>query len=51
MTGQRCTITSRNPAIFADKKIVIFGGGDSALDWVLELYGKAKHISLGASPR
>jgi len=36
----------KNPAIFADKKLVIFGGGDSALDWVLELHGKAKHITL-----
>ncbi len=28
------------------KKIIILGGGDSALDWVLELHGKASHITL-----
>jgi len=28
------------------KKIAILGGGDSALDWTLELHGKAKHITL-----
>ena len=36
----------RDPKVFADKKLVILGGGDSALDWVLELSGKAKHITL-----
>ena len=36
----------KDPKIFTDKKLVIFGGGDSALDWVLELHGKAKHITL-----
>jgi thioredoxin reductase (NADPH) len=35
-----------DPKVFADKKLVILGGGDSALDWVLELSGKAKHITL-----
>jgi len=28
------------------KRIIILGGGDSALDWTLELHGKARHISL-----
>jgi len=28
------------------KRIIILGGGDSALDWTLELYGKADHIAL-----
>jgi thioredoxin reductase (NADPH) len=28
------------------KRIIILGGGDSALDWTLELHGKATHISL-----
>jgi len=36
----------RNPEQFAGKKLVILGGGDSALDWVLELAGKAEHITL-----
>lgn len=28
------------------KRIIILGGGDSALDWTLELHGKASHITL-----
>jgi len=30
----------------AGKNIIILGGGDSALDWTLELHGKAKKITL-----
>ena len=29
-----------------DKRIIVLGGGDSALDWTLELLGKASHIAL-----
>jgi thioredoxin reductase (NADPH) len=29
-----------------DKKVLIVGGGDSALDWVMNLTGYAKHITL-----
>jgi len=36
----------KNPEQFAGKKLVILGGGDSALDWVLELAGKAERITL-----
>ncbi len=36
----------RDPKQFAGKKLVILGGGDSALDWVLELVDIAKHITL-----
>jgi thioredoxin reductase (NADPH) len=32
--------------IYKDKTIVIFGGGDSALDWTVELSKIAKHIYL-----
>jgi thioredoxin reductase (NADPH) len=32
--------------VFHAQKIVILGGGDSALDWVLELVGKASHVTL-----
>jgi thioredoxin reductase (NADPH) len=35
-----------DPATLAGKNLVILGGGDSALDWTLELHGKAKHITL-----
>lgn len=36
----------RNPQQFAGKKLVILGGGDSALDWVLELVDIAERITL-----
>jgi thioredoxin reductase (NADPH) len=36
----------RDPGQFAGKELVILGGGDSALDWALELHGKAKKITL-----
>ena len=36
----------RDPGQFAGKRLVILGGGDSALDWVLELAETAEHITL-----
>ena len=36
----------RDPKIFINKNIVISGGGDSALDWVIELSKTAKNITL-----
>ncbi len=36
----------RDPRQFAGKKLVILGGGDSALDWVLELVDIAERITL-----
>jgi thioredoxin reductase (NADPH) len=36
----------RNPEMFAGKNIVICGGGDSALDWTLNLVGKAESVVL-----
>jgi thioredoxin reductase (NADPH) len=36
----------REPEKLLGKNIVILGGGDSALDWALELHGKAKKITL-----
>jgi thioredoxin reductase (NADPH) len=33
-------------AQFTGKRLVIFGGGDSALDWTLELAGKASGLTL-----
>ena len=36
----------RNPELFAGKNIVICGGGDSALDWTLNLVGKAESVVL-----
>lgn len=36
----------QKPGQFSGKKLVILGGGDSALDWVLELIDIAEHITL-----
>lgn len=36
----------RDAGQFRDSKLVILGGGDSALDWVLELAGIARHVTL-----
>jgi thioredoxin reductase (NADPH) len=35
-----------NVAQLTGKRLVIFGGGDSALDWTLELAGKASNLTL-----
>ena len=45
-TDQSLHYRVRNPDQFTGKKLVICGGGDSALDWVMELAGKAEHITL-----
>jgi thioredoxin reductase (NADPH) len=36
----------RNAAELAGKRLVVFGGGDSALDWTLELAPKARSLDL-----
>jgi len=36
----------KDPKRFAGKRLVILGGGDSALDWVLELSDISEHITL-----
>lgn len=36
----------RQMSVFKDKKLIIVGGGDSALDWTLNLHPIAKHITL-----
>jgi thioredoxin reductase (NADPH) len=36
----------KSAAEFIDKRLLIFGGGDSALDWTLEFAGKARSITL-----
>jgi thioredoxin reductase (NADPH) len=36
----------RDPESLSGKRLVILGGGDSALDWTLALHGKAQRITL-----
>ncbi len=36
----------RDPAQFSGKKLIILGGGDSALDWALELVDTAERITV-----
>ena len=36
----------QNAASYHHKNLVIFGGGDSALDWVMDFAGKAKSLTL-----
>jgi thioredoxin reductase (NADPH) len=36
----------RSAAELAGKRLVVFGGGDSALDWTLELAGRARSLDL-----
>jgi thioredoxin reductase (NADPH) len=44
--GKQLFYSVKDPERFHDKRIVIFGGGNSALDWALYLAGKAKSIVL-----
>ena len=44
--GQRIHYSVRDPERFTGRNLVILGGGDSALDWTLELHGKARSITL-----
>jgi thioredoxin reductase (NADPH) len=36
----------QNPQQFSGKRLAVLGGGDSALDWALELVNVAEHITL-----
>lgn len=36
----------RNPEIYRDKRVIVAGGGDSALDWTIYLADLAKEITL-----
>ncbi len=44
--GRNVHYRIRDPEGLTGRNIVILGGGDSALDWTLELHGKAKRITL-----
>ena len=44
--GKQVFYSVKNPEQFTGKKIVICGGGDTALDWALHFVGKAASITL-----
>jgi thioredoxin reductase (NADPH) len=44
--GKTVHYSVRDPERFAGRNLVILGGGDSALDWTLELHGTAQSITL-----
>jgi thioredoxin reductase (NADPH) len=44
--GRQIHYKIKNAGDLTGKRLVIFGGGDSALDWTLELAGKARSLTL-----
>ncbi|HEX7683847.1 MAG TPA: NAD(P)/FAD-dependent oxidoreductase [Trinickia sp.] len=46
LEGEHVHYAVRKRATFADRHVVVAGGGDSALDWALALRGYAKHVTL-----
>jgi thioredoxin reductase (NADPH) len=44
--GKQIQYKVQNAASYHGKHLVIFGGGDSALDWVMDFTGKAKSVTL-----
>jgi thioredoxin reductase (NADPH) len=44
--GRHIHYKVKSAAEFTGKDLVIFGGGDSALDWTLEFAGKARSVTL-----
>lgn len=46
LEGRHVHYAVRKRAMFADRRVVVAGGGDSALDWALALRGHAKHVTL-----
>lgn len=44
--GRHVHYKVKNAGDFVGKRLVIFGGGDSALDWTLEFAGRARSLTL-----
>ena len=44
--GTQLHYSCKDPSVFEGKNVVILGGGDSALDWTLNLVGKAESVVL-----
>jgi thioredoxin reductase (NADPH) len=46
LDGTHVNYKVKDPSRYSGKRIVILGGGDSALDWALSLHGDAEHTTL-----
>lgn len=46
LEGRQLHYKVRDPSMFAGSEVVVAGGGDSALDWALELAGKGAAVVL-----
>jgi ferredoxin/flavodoxin---NADP+ reductase len=46
LLGKGIAYHVKDPAAYEGKRVLIVGGGDSAVDWVLNLRGKAKRLIL-----
>ena len=46
LEGRHVHYAVRKRALFDDARVVVAGGGDSALDWALALRGQAKRVTL-----
>ncbi|MGN6669287.1 MAG: NAD(P)/FAD-dependent oxidoreductase [Trinickia sp.] len=46
LEGRHVHYAVRKRAMFSDQRVVVAGGGDSALDWALALRGQAKRVTL-----
>jgi len=46
LEGTHVNYRVKDPAKYAGKRVVVLGGGDSALDWALELQTAAEHLTL-----
>lgn len=44
--GKGVTYMVRDPEVFRDKRVVLAGGGDSALDWAIYLAGMCRELTL-----
>ncbi len=46
LDGEQVHYRVKDPSIFAGQRLVVLGGGDSALDWAVALADAAEHLTL-----
>jgi ferredoxin/flavodoxin---NADP+ reductase len=46
LMGKGVSYHVRDPSLYDDRRLLIIGGGDSAVDWVLNLRGRARRLIL-----